>query len=217
MKISGLDGLKTFYRDSGLYSISNKIDPSTVEDVIKDSILENTQKGIFFGGEWAPLPYSEAPTKAYKFGWATVTGSYKQRNQELSIDGIHIERDDWFWGGRKEDEQGSASIHNAYKPFSNIPTPVLIGGYEMWRNKYNSRQTAIVDLNYTGKLLDSIFVVGDTRTGSNQYRTIYSFSVFVDIPYAQYVDEKRTFTHIDEESVAQMFEDEVENSIRKRT
>src|SRR6056297_3393367 len=59
-------------------------------------VLQRVDQGMFLSGMLSNRPYSQNPIKAYKLGNAVVTG--QGMGKELTINGIVIDREDWYWG-----------------------------------------------------------------------------------------------------------------------
>lgn len=182
---SNIDFIRAFIRNvDDLPSTSSTI-AKRLADNIESKILNRVDKGNFLGGDWSSKPYSTNPIKAYKLGNATVTGR-GMGNKELTINGIMIDRDEWYWGEYDKEKHGvSTSAGRAADLFGDRtikPVPIFIPGYKEWRVKYNGLSPT-VDLSFTGRMLDNFYVDTKKVRGSNQYGSNFEIEFAVDTPF----------------------------------
>lgn len=150
-------------------------------------ILDRISRGEYLAGIMASKPYSRNPIKAYKLGSASVSG--QGMGKQMTINGIVIDRGDWYWGEWDAEQHGITPGNPVTEPhnfgdFTPKPVPVFIPGYEGWRTKYNGLGDT-VDLSFTGSMLDQFGVDFDRKVGSNQYGGRYSFDFWVDEPQTE--------------------------------
>lgn len=155
---------------------------NNIEDNIKDKIIDRISRGKYLGGSWATKGYSFNKIKAYKLGNLVMSGS--GRSQTMTINGILIDRDDWYWGGytkdkteiwsngRKIPNKGNFPIAEqkrvSSRPRHFAPLPIFIPGYRKWRTKYNALSST-VNLNFNGDLWKNIDVRLNRKRGANQF------------------------------------------------
>lgn len=166
-------------------------------------VLERIARGEFLSGMMSGKPYSTNPIKAYKLGNAVVSG--QGMSKQLTINGIVIDNQDWYWGSWDAKKKGvdtsrarSASFN--FGDFTPRPVPVFIPGYRTWRVEYNSLSET-VDLDFTGNMLDNFNVDYFKEKGSNQYGGRYSFDFNVLEPFrdqGEIVDYYRQFLAVTE-------------------
>jgi hypothetical protein len=192
-----LDNLAVFVRNiNDLGKKSSEI-ARTFQDNVESLILNRVGFGNFTGGVWSDKPYSNNPIKAYKLGNVSITGSGE--NRDMSINGIIIDKDDWAWGGLQRDgsikTEGGTFISDFYMAPAPLgvggdfnshrtakPTPVFIPGYKDWVVRYNGL-SRVVDLDFTGSMLDNFSVDMRKAKGSNQYGSVYEFTFEVNQPF----------------------------------
>lgn len=201
----------------------NKLQLENITSHLRQSVLDRVAQGNYFGGEWANKPYSFSSIKAYKLGWAEVEGTTRS-NQVLRIDGIEIDREDWFWGGystkqenfiyvdgRKRIAKQWFSISNTRSPEfhgSNpgVPAPVFIPGYKVWREKYKNLPTEVVDLRYTSMMLDDFgYTILTDRQRNKERRIIIEFETTSEHSkvVSHYTDYFRNWIKLTEDEVAE--------------
>jgi len=177
---------------------------------IEDKVRSRLQQSVFLGGKWGNKPYSTNPIKAHKLGNAVVTGQ-GMGNKTLSINGIMIAENDWYWGEWDMEQKGvnlSASRPaNVKQSFHGSPgarpAPVFIPGYYGWRVKYNSLG-GNVDLNFSGNMLNKFGADVFRRRGSNQYQGKFEILIEVEEPFdniAEITDYYRQWMDVTDEEI----------------
>lgn len=153
-------------------------------NILHAIVLERIDKSIFLGGMWAEKPYSDNPIKAYKLGNAVVSG--EGMGKQLTINGILISDEDWYWGAWDREKKGvelsAANPVANFGDYTSKPVPVFIPGYRTWRVEYNQLSDQ-VDLQFTGSMMDNFDVEISRTKGSNQFGGNYLFDFIVDEPF----------------------------------
>jgi hypothetical protein len=171
-------------------------------------IIARLDKGEYIGGIWKSKPYSENPIKAYKLGWAVVSGEGMQKS--LTIDGVQIDRDDWVWGDYDKEKAGvdfsTLSGYN-FRDSHHKPLPVFLPGYLGWRQDYNGLGN-VVDLQFTNEMVDGFSVDVSRSRGSNQFGGRYEFDFFAydKTEEAEYTDEFREWMSVTDEELERAME-----------
>lgn len=151
-------------------------------EALRDIIVARVDRGEYLGGSWQTKSYSTAPIKAFKLGNPVITG--EGMGKELSIDGIPIDNEDWYWGSEDKKRKGVPdSPWGSGVPFgdsfSGKPAPVFIPGYRGWKVFYN-QLTDVVDLRFSGTMLDNFSVEIKRTRGSNQFGGRYNYEFIVE-------------------------------------
>lgn len=180
-------------------------------DALESKVRQRIEQGIYLGGDWESEPYSTNPIKAYKLGSVVVSG--EGMSKQMTINGIVIDRDDWYWGEWDREMRGISLSGRRRADWeensSPRPTPVFIPGYYGWRVQYNGLGS-VVDLNFSGNMLDN-FSVDIVRTrGSNQYGGNFYLDFVVEQPF----EDIGHMTNYYRQWMA-VTEDEVEEAIRE--
>lgn len=155
---------------------SDQVAADFAED-LRQIVISRVGQNTFLGGLFHTKPYSDIPIKAYKLGRATVSGSGMGR--ELTIGGVLIDDDDWYWG-EKDRIKKNLPLPTGGSGFDfgdrlSKPVPIFVPGYRGWRVDYNSLPGE-VDLHFTGNMLDNFELDIHRTRGSNQYGGRYTFS-----------------------------------------
>lgn len=205
-----IDMIRAFVRNVDDLPNSSRRVAQRMGDRMRSIIITRVSQSQFLGGRWETKPYSVNPIKAFKLGTAVVTG--KGMGKKLTINGILIDRQDWFWGRWDMEQHGidlSASrpaeggrFHGSH---TGKPAPVFIPGYRGWRVDYNQK-TSEVNLNFSGSMLDNFDVDILKSRGSNQYGGNWEFRFNVREPFydiGQMTDYYRNWLSVTEEEVRQ--------------
>lgn len=187
-------------RDSGKYA---KIFSDNLEHII----LDRVEKSKFLSGSLQNAPYSENPIKAYKLGWANVSG--QGMDKQLTINGILIDDEDWYWGEWDRDKKNiTVSFARSGVAFGDStpkPVPIFVPGYKQWRIKYNNLSPN-VDLQFTGNMIDNFEVDMYQAQGANQYGSKWNYDFIVEEPFrdiGEMTDYYRGWLQVTEDEIRQ--------------
>lgn len=185
--------------------------------VMKYIVLDRIDRGEFLGGSWQNLDYSRNAIKAYKLGWVNV------QDNAMTIGGIGIDRDDWYWGGYSEDGDFIWSNRRkipkpTWSPRSESPSgqnysrpaPVFIPGYRGWRLKYLGLGNQRPNLELTGMMKEGFGIDITRDVGSNQYQTRVQAEFNIEQSFkdvAQLTDYYRQWIDITDEELQEAIQE----------
>lgn len=177
LEINNFEFVQAFVRDLGNIKGTSEREAIRFKNAMKELVKRRIDEGDFFEGHYGSKPYSTQPIKAYKLGFAQVTGV--GMGKELFIDGVKIDRDDWYWGDFDRERHGLPEPSSSSNPFNfgdslPKPVPVFIPGYRGWRVDYNGKQEE-VDLQFSGAMIDEFDIDINIERGSNQFGGNFSF------------------------------------------
>lgn len=222
--------LRIFLRDEDLIDLPIGSVASSIEDNLRDSILDRLSRGVYLGGSWKTKGYSFNKIKAYKLAeskkGARVTG--RGKNQKLSIGGVVIDDDDWYWGGydvtdkkmrwsngRKIPVKGNFNIaeQNIMSQSGGQkhkkPLPIFIPGYKVWRTKYLGL-TQTVNMKVDGSLWKNLDVNLNKTRGSNQFGSNMKIEILVKEPFHKISEIQNHFRNF-----LSVTRDEIEEAIKE--
>lgn len=203
--------VKAFVKNMEDLPNSSKQAADAIADSMRTLIINRVAQSQFLGGRWGNKPYSSNPIKAHKLGNSIVTG--KGMGKRLTINGILIDRNDWYWGEWDMEQKGislssgrGANVKDSFHGRNpGKPSPVFVPGYRGWRVKYHGLPSN-VDLDFSGQMLDHFFVDVHRARGSNQYGDNWAFRFEVNEPFyniGEITDYYRQWLTLTEDEVQQ--------------
>lgn len=210
VEIENIDFIAAFARNIDRVGRDSDEHAINFADKVKEIVLARIDQGEYLSGKWQEKPYSTNPIKAYKLGWATVTG--QGMDKTLVIEGQlgsrTIQPDDWYWGDWDREKKGINPTWTDGERFGDSthkPVPIFVPGYQAWRMDYNNLSDT-VDLNFTGNMLDSFNLEIMRTRGSNQYGGKYTFDFVSPENHGDITDSYRKWKGITEEELNQALE-----------